>query len=521
MNKDSHEQEDDIVNDISQSEDVVETPVVPTEEPVGDKPEDFEEEDEANLSNVDINPLEDTNAVKYDQDQIDLRGDSVGTLIELMANTELSVGPVELDSRVRTPGTWENIIYRNINDFSFEEERIQNAIALLKKSNNEELMSVLRNEDGKILLRTSPISYNTNPGSVTNLTGDAALLAFECQDTGSPSKTGGRKLPLYNSGISIDLITPTANDVQTLLVKCIALDKELGTSAGAHYFTYADILYKSAIVEFLQPLIIGCSYVDWQKNGRLWAAIKLPDLSAILMTVAAMIHPDGYDNFVTRCTRPTSDIHPDGCRHVETIKADLLSMIQTRFPVMSKTSVEHMVSTRKHSTSHTLPQIAKYQAGLGLEGERITFGNITFTMRIPSVAEHLEAGSQFISDIINEIGADNTGGQYEQLGFRYIRSFLPWIASVEKKKSNDSIVRTTEPTVIIRELEKLDFDDEEGNVRNDLRAYIDKCQLTYVGYPITQCASCGYTADTPSGMRTIDPFNSFFTMAFRLLTQKK
>lgn len=502
---------DESTDDVVSSNPIAEEVVQPVEQ----------EDEEANFSNNN-GVLDNPDEIKYERDLIDFRGESVEHLFDLMAERELSLGPVELDERVRTPGTWENIVYRNLNEFYFEEERIQRAIGDIKRG-GEEFLNILRNEENKILLRTSPISYKTAPGSVTNLSGEAAVLAFECEDnkSGETRKVGGRKLPLYNSGISIDIITPTGNDIQTLLANCIDLDKQLGTSAGAHYFTYADILYKNAIVEFLQPLIIGSSYVDWRKNGKLWSVIKMPDLSAILMTVAAMMYSDGYDDFATRCTRPKSDLYPDGCTHVEKIKADLFNMCMTRFPILSKTSVEHMVATRKHTTSHTLPQIAKYQAGLAFEGERITFGNITFVMRIPSVSEHLDAGNQFISDILNEIGADNTAGQYEQLGFRYIRSFLPWIASVEKKDSRDAVIRTTEPVVIIRELEKLDFDDEEGNVRTTLRKYIDKVQLTYVGYPTVPCTSCGHQADTPSGMMTIDPFSAFFTMAFRLLTQKK
>jgi len=496
--------------DISDTDDIVNEPIQTT-----DEVETEEEEDD--LAASEITPTTDDNfsdVVEFDKDQLDLRGEKIEKLIDLIAETENDIGPIALDARVRTVGSWENIVYRAISEISYEENRIQNAIANLKAKDNGGMSHILRNEENKVLLRTSSIVHSTTPGEITSVTGAAAKLAFECQESG-----GGYKIPLYNSGITIDVVVPTGNDIQTLLTNCMAIDRELGTSSGAHYFTYADVLYKHLIIEFLQPLIIGSSYTDWRKQGKLWSIIKLPDFNSILMHLAALCYRDGYDNFATTCTSKKTEANPTPCRHVEKITANLFEMILTRFPVMSKDSIEYMVDTRRPNPKHTLQQIAKYQAGLGLEGETIEFGNIKFTMTIPSMSEYIEAGKQFIADIINEIEGDNTAGQYEQLGFRYIRTFVPWIASVEKKSKKGGIVKTNDYEIITRELEKLSTSDTDGAIHNRLREYIDKSQLTYVGYPVTPCPACGYEAETPSGLWTVDPFNTFFTLAFRSLTK--
>lgn len=454
-----------------------------------------------------------TNAVLFPEGKIDFRGEAREALVSRIADTEVEIGANNLDTLVRTTGSWENIMWRALSEQSLEEMRIQEALSDLSESDKKALASRYKDPTtGKTLLRAAPIIEKIAAGTTKTLTGDAALTAFEFQEKG-----GGWRILLYNSGISIDIIVPTGNDLQTLLSNCWLTDRQLGSSSGAHYFTYEDVVYKRQIWEFIRPLIVNSSCTDWRKSGRLQSVIKIPDLHAIIMNIAAICYKDGFDGFVIKCTRPKNDDGSPGCRHTETINANLFDMILTRFSTLSRDSIDFMSGALMTNPHNTMAQIAKYQADLGLEGERITFGNVTFTMRIPSLTEHMEGGRKFLGDIINEIEADNTDGRYEQVGLRYIRTFLPWIASVEKKGSQDEVIKTSDERVIVRELEKLDQDDEKNNVRETLRKYIDKIQLTYVGYPVTKCPTCDYVADTPSGMWTFDPFTAFFTLALRYL----
>lgn len=459
-------------------------------------------------------PTEDTEGgVKYPEDKIDFRGEDPRTLVNLIEAAERELSARELDRQVRTVGSWANLMFRAITDISDEEHRIQEAISQMTDEEREGLSDRLV-RDKKTLLRTVSIQDRVGKGETVTLQGDAALLAFECSKKG-----GGYRIPLYNSGITIDVIVPTGNDIQTLLFNCTAIDNQLGSSDGAHYFAYNDLMLKTQIINFLQPLIINSSYVDWRKKNKLWSIIKMPDLEPLVATLAALCYKDGFDGFVTKCTRPVSAEHPTLCAHTETHKVNIFEMILTRFPAMNTESINFMVAARMGNATNTVSQIAKYQEVLGLEGERLSFdvpnlGTLTFTMRIPTIAEHLEAGSLFIADIINEIEGDNTEGRYEQFGFRFIRTFLPWVGSVELKGDDDNVAITTDAKVIIRQLEKLDDSDPDGKVRERLRQYINKVQLTYVGYPATPCPVCSHTADTPSGMLTFDPFTVFFTLAF-------
>lgn len=508
--------EDDVVQ--ASSEDVpvsvlVDTPAVQRDAPYLKTDEAVlaaEDDDSSSVAPSAAVPAEFSNAadITYPNDKIDLRGVKVETLAELLSADGDIIGAVDLDQRIHSVGSWENLLYRAVVEPNFEQLRIHAAMAALKDEERKGTTNLLRGDDGKVMLRIASILAKVNPGEIRTVTGDDALSAFEGQKRG-----GSYRVPLYNSGICVDVIVPTGNDIETLLTNCAQLDRQLGSTMGLHYFAYNDTMYKNQIIEFLQPLIIGSSYADFRKNNQLWSVIKLPDLGGLVCLLAALCYKDGFDGFVTTCTRPKSETHPDLCRHTETITANIFDLIVTRFPAMSRASIEFMMETRKPNVKHTLTDIARYQAGLGLEGDRLEFGDITFTMRIPSVAEHIEAGSRFIAEILNEVAGDNTEGRYQAFDMRYIRTFVPWIATVEQKADNGGIVKSADVRVITRELEKLDGPDEKGVVQGRFVDYVNKSQLTYVGYPVTPCPKCKYVDETETGMRSFDPFSNFFTLA--------
>jgi len=188
-------------------------------------------------------------------------------------------------------------------------------------------------------------------------------------------------------------------------------------------------------------------------------------------------------------------------------------MVLPRFNMLPKSAVDHMVASRMKNAKHTQAEIQAYQKSLDLDEEKLVVKATTFTMKVPSVAEHLDAGSIFLAEIQNEIAADNSAGQYNQLGLRYVRSFAPWITNVEVTADDGSILVSADRPVVIRQLERLN-DAADGTVVVDaFRKYVNKTQITYVGYPTTPCPVCGHEPKTESGLHTIDPFSAFFTLA--------
>lgn len=449
-----------------------------------------------------------TGELIYPDNLVDFRGEKLEDIVTLLQEDDSIIGGATMDSRVRIPGTWENLMYRAINDINREEIRAQDALGSLSEEERSKLSTVLRTEDGKkVLIRTSDLKYQIKDGEKKVLSGDQAVYAFETAEKG-----GGRKVPLLNSGLTVDIIAPTGVDIQTLVMNLVESERELGSSLGAHYFAYNDLIIKRHIYDFVYPLIVNSSFTDWRKPDRLAAAIKIPDLIHLVMAIASISWPEGFPGFTVKCTRPKDEKFPEQCHHVETFTANLSDMILSRYSAMSAEAIDFIVNARVGKGKNTFVQLAQYQAGLGFEGEVISFGNLKFTMKIPSLAEYFSHGATFLADIQNEVQGDNTGSRYQQVGLRYARSFIPWIASVEISTPNSGSLTTSETKVITRKLEILDKDGTGENIKK-FQDYIDKVQLTYVGYPVVPCPACGHVSETKSGLRTLDPFGTFFTLA--------
>lgn len=453
--------------------------------------------------------------IEYPDDLIDFRGESEEHIADLLRQDENIIGASALDNATKTVGSWENLLFRAILEPSDEEFRLREFLGSLSDEDRAHLSKAYKDENGKNILKTVSLTRRLSDFKDKTLEGDAALKFFAQRNKG-----GCYRIPLYNSGITIDVLVPTGHDLQTLLVNCIQADRQLGTMQGAHYFAYNDLMYKTHIFNFLQNLIIDSSYSDWSKRGKLWQILKINDLPAIIATIAAICYREGFEGFVTKCMRPKTDDQPDLCRHVETHTVNIFDLIVTRFNVLNKDAIDHLSKAHRSNAKHNAAQISKYQSGLGIEGEKISFDDINFVMRIPTFSEYIDAGQEFLTDIINEIEADNSNSRYDQLGLRYIRTFLPWIAAIEITNEDNVLVRTSDPRTILMELDRADDKDNDGNFKKNLQSFIDKSQLTYIGYPIVPCPKCGYTGDTPSGMWTFDPFMAFFTIAFRYTTQK-
>ena len=432
-------------------------------------------------------------------------------IVKLLDDREVELGLAEMDSRAQIKGSWENVLYSAAARMRTEQLRMQEALSNLSEEERANLVTRFRDEHGKVVLGVSPLSKKIKPGETITLTAEDAQVAFDCRRFG-----GGFRIQLFNSGISVDIIAPTGIEVDTMMANCHFIERQMGAQMGAHYFTYADVLIKEQMMRFVLDHVTNSSFSEWSKDGKLASVIKLPDLDAIVTYMAAMTHPDGFDNFKVPCTRVKTQEDPRTCTHVETLKINVFDLAVTRKAALSTKSLEFMAETRT-SKKHTFAQVTEYQKNLGIDGEIVTVGDIRFCMRVPSIMEHLETGAQFLADIENEIEGDNTQGKYNQVAFRYMRSFAPWVQYVEAVGPGDGAIRSSDRIRIIRELDKLrdgvKSEDDAASYTKKFASFVDRAQLTYVGYPSLPCPACGYAADTPSGMITIDPFSTFFTLA--------
>lgn len=488
------------------------TPEEPTIDPVAEETDDVVQDAPVTTEVTEDDEQPNDDPPGLDPKQIPVISISPESLVALYDAHRKALGDDEFTQRVYTAGTYENILHNILIGNQAEADR---ELAALNKMSAEDLAKLApRLVDPvtkKVAMGARRIGGGTAEGDFT-VSGDEAVAALLNMDG-----DGSFRIPLFNSGIAIDAMCPSNADLQNFLLSSMEHDRLVGTLIGGNYFAYSDLLVKQQTLDFCRKLITNTSMASWNKGDTLWSTMKLPDLNALEMWLAHLGAPEGYDGFVDICTAPRKADGTPSCTHQETLTVSLVDMIRTRWAMMSDEEVAFMVKTMQSSTKTTLDEVQKYQQSYGFDGMTIEHDDCVFTMKIPTVAEHLERGGEFIADITNEVAANNVMGAYGRINIRYMGILSSWVSAVKRTNGKRS-VSTTDTKAIVKMMEMCDDRDNRAKRERDeslagkIEAYINKVQLTWIGYPSTPCPSCGHIEDTPSGLKTVDPLSTFFTI---------
>lgn len=321
-----------------------------------------------------------------------------------------------------------------------------------------------------------------------------------------------RRIPLFNSGIFIDIRALTNVNIAVLLEKISTSTAIYGREFGAHYYSYADTHTKAMIADILFRAIIGSNMHNYRKVGALLNTIKLPDLDVILMGFASIMFPKGYDRFVHVCANPK-------CNHREQRTIDPARMILNNFGAIPEDCVKFMVKNSGGQNSVPRGDIFEYHKQLGLEGDHVVreFENYTFTMRIPTVADYLQAGNKFIENLMMDISVASDGA-YRALAHMRGRMFVPWIKKMTQKVG-DQLTTIEDPNIIATQIDHL-MGKSSGRIAEIFEEYIDLAKLSHIGHAAFACPACGETPKTNTGFVTVDPVSTFFTMCLHRSTRE-
>lgn len=425
------------------------------------------------------------------------------------------LGTTAFYTRLMTVGSYENVLYSTVQNYSSEAERIERALQMIPESERALFTASIKNPNdpsGKSSIGSIGVSAPPPMADLSGFQGAAVML--------SSRKGFQQRVLLVNSGFSVDITAPTPDQLNQLLNKCRSDTEEYGRKFGAHFYLYMDLVIKQNFFDMVISRIVLSSLKDWEKPGVLVQAIKLADYSHLLMAMCRLMYPNGYPNFAHYCTRPASESHPHGCDHVETIKLDMNSVIHTRFGKLSKEAINHLSRSRIPTAKVSPQTLDTYYQALGFDGQTLMFDQFVFTLRTPSMFDYLQAGAVFNADLLNEISADNTLGIYDAIAYRQMRAFLPYIARVDSVDAAGNVLHSLKDAegigVIIDAV--VGIDDYREGFYEKMIEFINESQLTHVCYPTFECPACHHHPDIKSGFFTLDPQNTFFTQAYQRLT---
>ncbi len=437
---------------------------------------------------------------------INLSRDEIQKLYE---SRVAQIGPEKFLSQVAVSGSFENLIWFTLQNFSAEAERTQTAVTQII---DKDLFNYKLERDGKTILSNTGFKAQ-HPNETKMVSGEAGMVAMLSTKRGQI-----RRIPLYNSGFSIDIRSAHNDDLSVLLRRCRAELDEYGREFGSHFYAYSDLIIKRSFFDSILQLTIGASLKDWKKPGVLMQRLKLSDYDVILTNVASLMWPEGYPYFRIACTRPADQDYPTGCDHVTEINANLTQLIYTNFAALNEQAVAHMVKARMAVEPITPKALAEYQQHLGFDGETVVFDNFEFTLQVPSMADYFQAGEQFNTDLLNEISADNRKGIYSAIVFREARIYLPWIkqmASIDEANRRGNV--TEDKAVIAFILDTITSNDKDRVLIKQFTDFVNRSKLSNICYKAFPCEKCNYQPVTSSGFMTMDPQHSFFIQSTQKL----
>lgn len=444
---------------------------------------------------------------------ITMLGVPADKLAVLVENRIDKVSPIQfVQSSKNDSGSYDNLLWFAALNTGSEIARSEEALANLTKEERASFTYRVE-KDGRVLLGPGVVEAAANlAANVSGREGAIAML--------NARKGRFRRFPLYNSGIAVDLRTPSVAELGDLIRRCRLDLNEYGRQWGAPFYMYYGYILTQAFVDFVMKLTVSASIKNYMKPGVLISQMKFPDLNVLYIYIASLMYPKGYENFRHFCTRPFSPDYPNGCDHVSSETVDVLKMAKTKFSRFTAESVEHMAKARSVEARFTLPEVEAYRAQFNLT-KVIDHEGFRFFLHVPSVAEYLDCGERFNADLTREVNVGDADEITRTIGFRELRLYLPWIKRIEAFDDEGTVVTATEDKITMETIVDQLMDDPSyiKGLREPIVAFINDSQLTHIGYPTFSCPQCGYQPEIPSGFFTVDAVATFFTMLLKKLTK--
>lgn len=431
--------------------------------------------------------------------------------------------PKVFAQKAKTPGTSENVMVTEM-DLSKPEILRANKFLTNNISDPHVLKPYIKDEaTGKVIANTKKVVITDNVLKEGGMIENNALgTAYILNVINKPV----RRIPLYASGISLEIVPPSPQQLTDFMVQVENGAKlEFGYETGFPVYFYLDYGIKVEFMKLLRQIVIDSSLPNWQEKGALEANIQFSDYPALVTHVAAIMFPNGYDKFEHFCSRPADPQYPQGCEHVIKKKIDILNLLLNRGDIIKAGDIAHMQKALQAGRKTTPEELKAYRDSLGIDNKTLTVKTDMFHVELVlkgiSMADHLEHAA----DMIAQLKQAFRDPSREEMGAytlsRKINAVQVYVQSIKLfDAANPSITKgyVTDRRLIERTLGALASDSSfNDQVIKPIEDFSSSLQLTYIGYPKFKCPACGYLPEQPKTFFVMDPQQVFFTTTWRVL----
>lgn len=324
-------------------------------------------------------------------------------------------------------------------------------------------------------------------------------------------------IPLPHSGIWVTIKPPAEADLIDFYNSLFREKAVLGRATSGASLTNYSVYINNKLFDFIIKHIHSVNYSDISKED-LRNKILIHDLPILEWGLGCTMFPNGFEfqrgciNEPEKCTyvakgmiNPTKLLWVDNSSLTEQQKQILLEYRP------NKLTAEHYT---KYITDHA--RVAK--------SSFVTKAGIKFHLKVPTIAEHISDGMNWVNKVNKAIEDTVTQETSErervELLNQYIkasalRQYCHFIDYIEVE---DSTIQDRD--TINKVLETLSSDDNiRQEINTNIQEYMSNSTIALVGIPEYDCPSCGFNQNpNPVSQKLVnviplDVLNLFFTLA--------
>ncbi len=321
-------------------------------------------------------------------------------------------------------------------------------------------------------------------------------------------------IPLWHSGFWIKIKSPSEGDLLEMYRQIVSEKVILGRESYGLIFSNKTSYTSKYLLDFCIENKYETS-LDIREGDDIRKHIKVADLPILFWGLACATYPNGFQ-YTRGCI---SD--PEKCLHVVKEKLDPSKLLWTDTSSLTQYQIKHM--TKRQRGSMDMDSVKRYQDEF-IKGQPKKFSlndEVSFTLRTPSAAEHIDAGYRWINEIEENYSSslikdpqDRNVYLERQAKATMMRQYSHFVESITVAGDVHD-----DKEVIDNTLTDFTADDKLRNFFTEKVAqFIDESVVSMVAIPTYTCPNCGGEQKPAKNKKThpnlipIDVIQTFFTL---------
>lgn len=305
------------------------------------------------------------------------------------------------------------------------------------------------------------------------------------------------QVPLWHSGIWVTFKPPGESEIVELYRRLVNRKIEFGRYTSGLVFSNIGVYFTNELVDFAIAHIYDLSAKSPDITiENIKDHIVSQDIPSLIWGMVSSIYPKGF-RYRRACNADALK-----CNHVVEATLDVSKLQWTNTKGLTEWQKAFMHS--RQTKFRSLEEIQRYKSELRLmQKYRFSLDNeseIFFTVKNPTLTEYIDAGHQWIGEIVSAVEAvldiEVSDKQREEEITRRgqattLRQYAHWIDTIELGSNVINDRKTIEET-----LNHLSSDDVIRNkILSEIVNYINRSTISLIGIPVYTCPACGETQE--------------------------